>query len=136
MEPKIRILVVDDEPPIVEVLRRYLERCGYTVMSSEGVAEAIDTASAENPEIIISDITFPDKDGYFLLTEIKKSRPDTAVIMMTGHTEYHTVKESLRLGADEYISKPIDFEELSTILDKITWSYMPRWQNRLETPAT
>jgi len=136
MEPKIRILVVDDEPPIVAVISRYLERCGYSIMTAENVERAIELAESESPEIIISDITFPDGDGYSLLTEIKKSRPDTAVIMMTGHTEYHTVKESLRLGADEYITKPLDFEELSTILDKITWSYMPRWQNRPETPAT
>jgi DNA-binding NtrC family response regulator len=135
MKSKIRILVVDDEPPIVAVLSRYLERCGYTVISAGNVQDAIEIASKENPEIIISDITFPELDGYFLLKQIKKSQPEIAVIMMTGHTEHHTVKEALRLGADEYISKPLDFEELSTILDKIAWTYMPRWQEKPETPV-
>jgi len=129
MNSKIRILVVDDEPPILEVLKRYLIRCGYTVLTAVNVAEAVEILTSESLEIVLSDITFPDKDGYFLLNHIKTSYPDIAVIMMTGHTEYHTVKESLRQGADEYIPKPIDFEELSTVIDKITWSYVSRWQD-------
>ncbi len=136
MKSKIRILVVDDEPPIVAVIGRYLERCGYSVMTAEKIDRAIEIAESENPEIIISDITFPDGDGYSLLTHIKQTHPEIAVIMMTGYTEHHTVKEALRLGADEYITKPLDFEELSAILDKITWAYMPRWQEKPETPVS
>ena len=86
--------------------------------------------------ILLCDIILPDEDGYVLLEYTKKNFPNMAVVMMTGHTEIHSVKTSLQKGADDFISKPINFSELSNIIDKVTWNSLSKWQVKAETPVS
>ncbi len=113
-----KILLVDDEPGILKVLKIYLQDAGYLV-STEGdgikAATAIDSGSFD---IVMTDIRMPGMDGISLLKHIKRSNPHTEVIMITGHGDFKLAIESLKLDAVDFISKPIDNDVLEIALKR------------------
>lgn len=107
------ILVVDDEIDLLETIVNRLRKRG---MAAEGVAsggEAI-RRIAETPfDVVLLDIKMPGgMDGIEVLREIKRRRPQTAVILLTGHASVETSREGMALGAFDYLLKPMRFEEL------------------------
>ena len=106
-----RILVVDDEPNIIELAKLYLEREGYQV---EGVAngnDALSSQSAANPDLIILDLMLPDIDGFEVCRQIRK-KSDTPILMLTARKEDVDKIVGLELGADDYLTKPFNPREL------------------------
>jgi len=107
------ILVVDDEPGIRELMREILEEEGYEVrMAENGVAArlALDT---KTPDLVLLDIWMPDVDGVTLLKEWKtQGRLTMPVVMMSGHGTVHTAVEATRLGAFDYLEKPVSYKHL------------------------
>ena len=107
-----KVLVVDDEKSMRFTLREFLRDAGYEVGVAENVDEAIGMLAAENFDVVISDIIMPRITGIKLLKSIKEKSPNVQVILMTGEPSIETASEAVRAGAFDYLSKPIDEEQL------------------------
>ena len=109
---KDKILVVDDEKPIVEILKYNLEKEGYRVITAYDGDEAISLTEAENPDLIVLDIMLPKKDGFTVCREIRSKR-DVPIIMLTAKEMEMDKVHGLELGADDYVTKPFSARELT-----------------------
>lgn len=107
------ILVVDDEPGIRELMREILEEEGFEVRVAENGVAARAALDAKTPDLVLLDIWMPDVDGVTLLKEWKtQGRLTMPVVMMSGHGSVHTAVEATRLGAFDYLEKPISYKHL------------------------
>ncbi len=107
-----KILVVDDEKPIVEILKYNLEKEGYRVITAFDGEAALQMAETENPDVIVLDIMLPGKDGFTVCREIRKHR-DTPIIMLTAREMEVDKILGLELGADDYVTKPFSAREVT-----------------------
>ena len=112
-----RLLVVDDEPSIRESLRIALRK-DFDVVTASGGQEALARFDEAPPDAVLLDILMPDTNGIALLEKIRAIDPETAVIMLTAVTSIKTVVEAMRLGADDYITKPFDIGEIKLVIAK------------------
>lgn len=106
-----RILVVDDDQNICELLRLYMEKEGYNVAIANDGVQALSTYRQFNPNIVILDIMLPKKDGWEVCREIRRS-DDTPIIMLTARGETFDKVLGLELGADDYVVKPFESKEI------------------------
>ncbi len=107
-----KILVVDDERPIAEILKYNLEKEGYEVILAYDGEEALTHLAQEHPDLILLDIMLPKKDGFTVCREIRAHRKDIPIIMLTAReTEIDKVL-GLELGADDYVTKPFSAREV------------------------
>jgi two-component system alkaline phosphatase synthesis response regulator PhoP len=109
--PQNRVLIVDDEPRITEVLRVYLERDGFQVANAASGKEAIERAGNYKPDIIILDLNLPDIDGLEVCRTVRKTS-NVPIIMLTGRGEEVDRIVGLELGADDYVTKPFSAREV------------------------
>lgn len=109
---KIRVLLVDDEKEFVESLSERLELRLFDVMTSFNGDDALNLLQQEDVDVIVLDVLMPGKDGITTLTEIKKLKPLTQVIMLTGNATVETAIKGMKLGAFDYLMKPTDTDEL------------------------
>ena len=110
MEPT-KILVVDDDENICELLRLYLEKEGYNAICAYDGLDAISKFGSENPSLILLDIMLPKLDGWQVCREIRRNS-QVPIIMITAKNETFDKILGLELGADDYISKPFDAKEV------------------------
>ena len=106
----LHILVVDDDPALLEALPETLRlrMNGVTVDTADSAAAALDRIASQNYDAIVTDIKMPGMDGLALLSEIRARRPDTPILIITGHGEHALAVQALRGGANDFIQKPID----------------------------
>jgi len=118
---KLTVLVIDDDPVILELLRVNFEIEGFDVISAADGEEGFKRAQAERPDIVISDIMMPRRDGLQLLTDLKAdpSTADLPVILLSAKAQKTEVQHGLDLGADDYITKPFDPLELIDRLNAV-----------------
>jgi CheY-like chemotaxis protein len=102
------ILIVDDEAPIRAVLRRWLTGWGYGVGEAAHASEALELMSAAPADIILCDVAMPDRDGLWLVEQVRTRWPATAIVMATGRDDPDTVLASRKLGAVAYVVKPFN----------------------------
>lgn len=107
------ILVVDDEPRMIQFIRMNLELEGYRVIQAHNGLEALDKVRDELPDLVILDVMMPDLDGFETL-RILRETSDVPVIMLTVKSEEDDIVRGLRLGADDYVTKPFSPRELSS----------------------
>ncbi len=115
-DPKYKILCVDDEPLNLELLEAYLIPEGYEVFKAADGHSAIQMVEAVKPHVVLLDIMMPGIGGIDTLKEIKKIDPHVGVIMVTALEDDEVAKCALELGAFDYVTKPIDFEHLKTVV--------------------
>ncbi len=108
---KIQVLVVDDEPRYLKLVRYNLEAAGYEVITAASGEEALSMVAGTNPDLIILDIRLPGINGYEVCSRIREFSA-TPIIMLTAKGEEREKVQGLRLGADDYITKPFGAEEL------------------------
>ena len=108
---KEKILVVDDEKNICDLLRMYLEKEGYSVVMANTGLDAVNMFAAENPDLVLLDVMLPQLDGWQVCREIRKTS-EKPIIMLTAKDEVFDKVLGLELGADDYITKPFDTKEL------------------------
>jgi two-component system OmpR family response regulator len=114
------VLVVDDEDDFRETFVKRLKRRNLDVSGVESGEKALELLD-ENPfDVVILDVKMPSMDGVDVLREMKKKRPLTEVIMLTGHASVESGIEGMKLGAFDYIMKPADIDEL---MDKMRQAY-------------
>ncbi len=114
LDNRIRVVVIDDEADILQLIRMKLSKEGFNVSTASNGDEGIEKVLREKPDVIIVDILMPGKDGYELVSEVKaKLREESPVIiMLTSKTEDADMVKGLSMGADDYITKPFSPREL------------------------
>lgn len=116
------ILVIDDEEVICNLIKDVLTEKGYSVTTFQDAKRGIEAVRNSSFDAILIDLKMPEIDGLSLLKEIRPRLTENVVIVITGYPSFETVKESLHLGAFDYISKPFDLDELSfTIRRAVTF---------------
>ncbi len=113
-----KILIVDDEQSYRQLLTLVFEEQGNTVRTAMNGRLALEMLAAEPADIIISDVKMPDMDGIEMLRAVRETQPDLGVILMTAFASVETAREAFKLGADDFIQKPFDVEELKLIVRK------------------
>ena len=114
---KVRVLLVDDEEQFVETLALRLEARDFAVATAFKGDQALDYLKGKDVDVVVLDVLMPGLSGIDTLREMKKIRPLTEVIMLTGHATVETAIEGMKLGAFDYLMKPTEIEEL---VEKIT----------------
>ena len=106
-----KILIVEDEANIRELLRLYLEREGYTVLEAENGVEGIKMWKSDKPDMLLLDVMMPVMDGWAVCREIR-AESDVPIIMLTANGETADRVSGLEMGADDYIVKPLEMPEV------------------------
>jgi len=127
-EEQVRVLVVDDEESVRNLLQRILEGEGYQVTTAANGKEALYNVSLGEIEVVLLDVKMPDMSGIEVLGKLTVDSPDTCVIMVTSVVEMETAIETMKLGAYDYITKPFDRDE---VLQKVL-AAIARWKRQLK----
>ncbi|CAD7779106.1 Signal transduction histidine-protein kinase AtoS [Candidatus Methanoperedenaceae archaeon GB50] len=114
----MKLLLIDDEAPVREILGLSLRSEGYEVMTAASGKEGIEIFRRENPPIVLTDIKMPGMDGIEVLKKIKQINPETEVIIITGHGDMDLAIQSLQFEASDFITKPIKDEALAVALKR------------------
>src|SRR6266513_5836595 len=113
-----RILIVDDERPILATLEALLQRHGYPVDTAPTASQGLKLLKSKSPSLVLLDLPLPDAEGLETLDRIKSELPEMHVIILTAHDSLHNAIESIKRGAYHFISKPYAPEELLSLVEK------------------
>jgi pilus assembly protein CpaE len=117
----MKLLVVDDEPSVRKLLKRFFEARGYDVTIADNGLQGWTAARDESPDLVVSDVAMPEMDGYELVRTIRRN-PATAaipVILLSAHSEANELVAGYESGADDYVTKPVDMEVLGLKIDAL-----------------
>ena len=129
MSKKGRVLVIDDEVNAASAVEELLVEDGYEAAKANSGAEGLRRLEGFEADVVLTDLRMPGMDGLELLSKVKEMRPETQVILMTAYGTVKTAVQAMKLGAEDYLGKPVDVEELEVILQKA----MERKELRQET---
>jgi DNA-binding response OmpR family regulator len=125
MEKK-RILIVDDDPDLVETVSMMLEARGYSPLPAYGGKEGLEKARGERPDLIVLDVMMPDKDGYAVCNELKKDPAfsEIPIILLTAigdhiTTTTYTLSGGMETLADDFFQKPVDIQSLVNRIEQL-----------------
>src|SRR5436190_16291335 len=113
-----QLLIVDDEAGYREVLRKLFEAEGHRVETANDGRSALAKIKDKHFDLIVSDVRMPDIDGIQLLTLARETHPDIGVVLMTAFGTLETARQAFTLGADDFIQKPFNNEELKVIVKR------------------
>ena len=113
-----RLLIVDDEASLREMLAFYFHKKGFEVLTASNFTEGQAAALRAAPDVILCDIRMPDGNGLDLLRKAKAENPKLPIVMITAHTDTKDAIEAMKAGAADYIAKPFDVEELGLIVER------------------
>ena len=113
-----RILVVDDEPSVIDVFQEFLSAQGYALWIASSGEEAVQKIPELRPDIILTDINLPGLSGLEVMRHAKQVDPEVAVIVVTGYASASTAIDALRQGAFNYVTKPFDLDEVHQIVER------------------
>lgn len=116
---KNNILIIDDEEDILNACKNVLEDEGYDVDIAKNYEEALKTFESKKVDLVFLDVWLPNVDGLDILSNIKEKYPDTAVIMMSGHAGVETAVRATKMGAYDFLEKPISVSKLLSSCDEI-----------------
>ena len=128
----MKILVVDDEAPVRDMIRKGLSQMGgYDVEVAQNGVEAVEKVEKDVFDLVLTDLKMPEMDGLELLKTIKGTRPEVMVILLTAFGSIETAVEAMKIGANDYITKPIDLNELLIHVSKAQKENLLIKENRL-----
>jgi two-component system, NtrC family, response regulator len=119
METRGAVVVADDEESARISLGQILREDGYQVSLAADGNEALRLVAAEQPDVLLTDLKMPGMDGQELLSRVRQGYPEVAVVIMTAHGTIRSAVEALRQGAEDYLTKPVDVEEVEYLLDQV-----------------
>jgi len=115
----IKILLVDDEPDIQQILSARLESSGYQVVSAESGEEALLLVEKESPDVVLLDVMMPGKNGFEVCEQLKRENPQGKVIIYTAKMDGVDAARARQVGADEFTVKTSDFKYLLETIEKV-----------------
>jgi two-component system response regulator AtoC len=115
----LRVLVADDEEDILEIIQDRLEACGFTVVTAANGAEALRKISTERFDGVFLDVKMPEMSGLEVLEQVRKRDTTLPIIIITSSTSREAAIDSLAKGANEYVLKPFEWDELKTKIEKV-----------------
>ncbi len=128
----MKILVVDDEAPVRDMIRRGLSQMGgFSVEVAQNGSEALQKIEKDVFDLVLTDLKMPEMDGIQLLRTIKGTRPEVMVVLMTAYGTIETAVEAMRIGANDYITKPVDLNDLLIRVSKAQKESLLLRENRL-----
>lgn len=122
---KIRLLVIDDDPNVCEIVGLYAEKSGYDVIAAHDGMDGLVRYYDEKPDLVVLDLMLPEMDGWSVCREIRKTGR-TPVIMLTGKAESYDKIKGLELGADDYVVKPFEPRELMARIRAVLRRTLPQ----------
>lgn len=125
---KGKILIIDDDVDICTLLKRFLERKDYEVITAFKGEEGVNKALEEQVDLVLTDFRLPDKDGLSIIKDIKAQNSDIPIIVITGYSDVNQAVKSIQLGAYEYVTKPIYPEEILLKIEEATESQSRKGQ--------
>jgi len=128
----VNILIVDDDPDIVELMRFYLQREGFAVVAAADGVQALELAEDKKADLAIIDIMMPKMDGWALCEQLKTEYPDMPVIMVTAKGETGHKLKGFHLGADDYLVKPFEPLELAARVKSLLRRYRIQSQMKVQ----
>ena len=121
-----RMLIVDDEAPVRDLLSDYFVERRFTVSTAADGQEALAAFARERPDVVLLDVRMPGLDGLAVLKRLREADPGVVVIMVTANEDLAIAREALSIGAFDYVAKPFDFEHLDrTVVTAILHSGRP-----------
>jgi len=114
-----KILIVDDEQSYRQLLTHVFELDGHTVRTARNGREGLEALETEPADVVVSDVKMPDMTGIEMLRAIRETQPDLGLILMTAFSSVENAREAFKLGAEDFIEKPFDVEELKLIVRKV-----------------
>ncbi len=119
-QPLLRkILAIDDEPGILELMKNLLGPESYTVLCATGGAEGVRLNTLENPDLIILDLRMPVMGGIETLRRIRKTDRDVRVVILTGYGDSDSIRDAADLNVSEYLSKPFENSQLIHVISNV-----------------
>src|SRR5574341_1938748 len=118
MSARARIVVIDDEVNAAAALETILKEDGYDVGMANDARSGLQLLEKVDADVVLTDLRMPGMDGLELLAKVKEVRPETMVILMTAYGTVKTAVKAMKMGAEDYLGKPIDVEELEVVLQK------------------
>ena len=119
----LRILAIDDEPDVRDMLQTLLQDCGANVLIASSAQEGLEALAAWKPHVLISDIGMPDEDGYSLIRKIRALTPeqgaDVPAIALTGYVRVEERVRALEAGYQMFVPKPVETNELISIINDL-----------------
>ena len=128
----MRILVVDDEPLILDTITPFLERCGHDVLAKTSVEAATAIIGTRDGaiDLVISDVCMPGRDGTQLLHQVREQYPDIDIVLMTAYSQIIDVRQAIEEGAAGFMRKPIKLNELRTLVEQVAANRLDRTKIR------
>ncbi|MFW2340952.1 MAG: response regulator transcription factor [Acidimicrobiia bacterium] len=118
-EPRARILVVDDEQMLLDMVGDALTFAGYAVSVADGGLAALNSLRTERPDLVILDVNMPEPDGFQVARSLRGSHPDLPVLFLTARSDIDDLREGFESGGDDYLTKPFRLEELRLRVDAL-----------------
>ncbi len=119
MIERSRVLVVDDDPGMLELMEVYISRRGFQVIGVPSGEDALGTLDDTQPDLVILDLVLPGMGGLDVLRQLKQALPRVPVVMVSGHGQARNIVESMRRGASDFLRKPFELEELDLVLQNV-----------------
>lgn len=113
---RAKILVIDDEAAICDLVEEFLSIQGYRVVSATNGQDGLSLFMEEKPDMVLLDIRMPGLSGFEVLNEMKRRKPDAFVVILSAFGDAETIERALSLGAARYIEKPMELEELHRVV--------------------
>jgi two-component system response regulator AtoC len=125
-----RILVVDDDRAVLNVLARRFEKSGWDVLSASDGASAVAAVQREAPDVVILDLQLPDTSGLAVLEQVKDVDADMGVVILTGHGDIPLAVDAIQRGAENFLAKPVDLDHVLAVADRALETVRLRRRNR------
>ena len=113
-----RLLLIDDDPQVCWIVSRVLGEAGYGVSTAETARTGLDSFETRPPDVVLLDLRLPDGDGMEVMQRMRDLDPSVVVIVMTGHGTVESAVQAMKLGAFDYLVKPVQLEEVRLVVDK------------------
>jgi two-component system, OmpR family, alkaline phosphatase synthesis response regulator PhoP len=117
---RIKVLMADDEPAILEIMAKKVSNEGFDVVTAQDGEEAWNKIASESPDVILLDLTMPKRDGFEILKQLRKSPPSEKwqpVIIVSARSELQDLQEGFSLEADHYLTKPCSMEDVTKAIN-------------------
>jgi len=125
----LKVLIVDDDPAVLEVLATFLKSRGYAYTVCENGREGLEAMAAGDYDLVVSDIKMAEVDGFQLLEATRARAPHIGFVLMTAYEGTHPMAEARRAGADGYIRKPFNLKKFSLVFERAYWNALERQES-------